>query len=236
MSEPRMAKAMRARGEPSWARPPWCWPWPASRPAAATTRARRRRRSRPSSSRARRPRSMDRRSPRRSSTTRSPRSARRRRRRRPRSTSTSSCRTTAISRRPRWWRTCSAPRSRCGRSRPSWRSGASRSPTPTVISRPRRSRRRSAPRSTSCPPSSCSRPIDRYAAFVALDQALAAQPTEEEMRKRVRRAPRRLQRACVRHILVATEAEANTVLANLRGGADFAAEAAQHPIDEAGRQ
>ena len=86
------------------------------------------------------------------------------------------------------------------------------------------------------PPTFVQQTIDRYAAFVALDQALAVQPTEDEMRKQYDGHPDEYQRACVRHILVASEAEANTVLANLRGGADFAAEAAQHTTDEAGKQ
>lgn len=85
------------------------------------------------------------------------------------------------------------------------------------------------------PPTFVQQTIDRYAAFVALDQALAVQPTEEEMQKQYADHPDEYQRACVRHILVATQDEANTVLADLRGGADWATEAAQHTTDEAGK-
>ena len=85
------------------------------------------------------------------------------------------------------------------------------------------------------PPAFVQQTIERYAAFVALDQALAVQPTEEELHKQYDQHPDEYQRACLRHILVQTEAEANTVLADLRGGADWATEAAQHTGDEAGK-
>ena len=86
------------------------------------------------------------------------------------------------------------------------------------------------------PPAFVQQTIERYAAFVALDQALAVQPTEEELQKQYDEHPDEYQRACLRHILVQTEAEANTVLADLRGGADFATEAAQHSDDERARR
>jgi hypothetical protein len=85
------------------------------------------------------------------------------------------------------------------------------------------------------PPEFVQQTIDRYANFVALDQALAVQPTEEEMRKQYDQHPDEYQRACVRHILLANEADATAVLDELRAGADFAALAAQRTTDEAGK-
>ena len=85
------------------------------------------------------------------------------------------------------------------------------------------------------PPAFVQQTIDRYASFVALDQALAIQPTEDEMHAQYDQHPDEYQRACVRHILVATEADANDVLAQLRGGADFATVAAARTTDQEGK-
>lgn len=65
--------------------------------------------------------------------------------------------------------------------------------------------------------------IGRFANFIALDQALAPLPTDEEVRKVYDKAPTSYVRACVRHILVTDAAIASDTLAKLKAGGDFAA-------------
>ncbi|MCC6434333.1 MAG: peptidylprolyl isomerase [Acidimicrobiales bacterium] len=74
--------------------------------------------------------------------------------------------------------------------------------------------------------------IDRYAMFVALDMALAGPgPDEAALRAAYDQDPAKYDRACAAHILVETEERANTLLAQLRAGADFAELAAANSTD-----
>jgi parvulin-like peptidyl-prolyl isomerase len=72
------------------------------------------------------------------------------------------------------------------------------------------------------PPDFLQRTIDRYAAFVTLDQELAPKYSDEELRTEYARTPADYERACVRHILLERPDEADAVVAELRAGADFA--------------
>ena len=65
--------------------------------------------------------------------------------------------------------------------------------------------------------------VSRYASYVTLDQALTPPPPDEAAIKAAYdQDPSRWEQVCARHILVADEAKANDLLAQLRGGADFA--------------
>lgn len=76
--------------------------------------------------------------------------------------------------------------------------------------------------------------IDRYAMFVALDMALAGPgPDEAALRARYDEDPAAYDQACAAHILVETEEQANTLLAQLQAGADFAELAAASSTDQA---
>jgi parvulin-like peptidyl-prolyl isomerase len=77
-----------------------------------------------------------------------------------------------------------------------------------------------------------SQTIDRYASFVTLDKTLEVKYTDEELRKVYDANPNNYQRACARHILVTTEAEANKIIAELKAGADWAKEVTDHSQDK----
>lgn len=65
---------------------------------------------------------------------------------------------------------------------------------------------------------------DRYALYVTLDQALQGTgPDDATLRAAYDKDPAAYEQACARHILVADEATAGGLLAQLRQGADFAA-------------
>jgi parvulin-like peptidyl-prolyl isomerase len=82
------------------------------------------------------------------------------------------------------------------------------------------------------PPDFLSQIIERYAAFVTLDTELEVKISDEELRKAYDSNPNNYQRACLRHILVATEPEAKTVLNDLKGGADWAKEVTDKTQDK----
>ena len=71
------------------------------------------------------------------------------------------------------------------------------------------------------PPEFLQRTIDRYAAFVTLDQELAPKFSDEELRAEYTANPTDYERTCVRHILTERPEEAEAVLVELRAGADF---------------
>jgi parvulin-like peptidyl-prolyl isomerase len=73
--------------------------------------------------------------------------------------------------------------------------------------------------------------IDDTAAFITLQQALGGPTDEASLRAVYDENPEKFGRLCARHILVSSEAEAEAVLAELEGGADFAALAAQASTD-----
>ena len=74
--------------------------------------------------------------------------------------------------------------------------------------------------------------VDRFASYVALDRALTPPPPDEAAIKAAYdKDPARWEQVCARHILVAEEGEANDVLAQLRGGADFGELAKAHSTD-----
>lgn len=64
--------------------------------------------------------------------------------------------------------------------------------------------------------------VQRNAEFIALDVALNPTPPEEELQAAYTGEPTKWERACARHILVTSQADAQDVLTQLQGGADFA--------------
>jgi hypothetical protein len=72
--------------------------------------------------------------------------------------------------------------------------------------------------------------VDNQAAPVALGRVSA--PSEEELEQRYDELPVSTGAMCLRHILVATEAEARDVVEELEAGADFAELAAERSTDE----
>lgn len=75
--------------------------------------------------------------------------------------------------------------------------------------------------------------ISRYAEYVALDMDLNGPgPDEATLRAAYDEDPARFDQACVSHILVADETAADSLLAQLRAGADFAELARSSSTDE----
>ena len=81
------------------------------------------------------------------------------------------------------------------------------------------------------PPAYVETMTQRYAKYIALDVALNPEPPEEELRAAYAAEPQKWERSCARHILVTSEEDAQSVLAQLRAGADFAAVATERSLD-----
>ncbi len=76
--------------------------------------------------------------------------------------------------------------------------------------------------------------VDSYAAYVTLDKLLTPPPPDEATLRAVYDADLTAwDQTCVRHILVKERAAADTLAAELRGGADFATLARERSIDTA---
>ncbi len=72
---------------------------------------------------------------------------------------------------------------------------------------------------------------NRYAEYVALDVALNPDPPEDELQAAYAATPEKWERACARHILVTSDADAQSVLQQLQAGADFAEVAKARSLD-----
>jgi parvulin-like peptidyl-prolyl isomerase len=74
--------------------------------------------------------------------------------------------------------------------------------------------------------------VSRFAAYVTLDRALTPPPPDEAaIQAAYAKDPSRWEQVCARHILVADEAKANDLLAQLRSGSDFATLAKANSTD-----
>ena len=75
---------------------------------------------------------------------------------------------------------------------------------------------------------------ERYALYVTLDQGLqVGPPTEAALQAEYDKDPAAYDRACAHHVLVASEEEANTLLARIKGGLDLSEVAKANSADKA---
>ena len=87
----------------------------------------------------------------------------------------------------------------------------------------------------SVPPAIMKRTVERYAMFLALNKDLSPPlPTDAELRATYDKSPSSYIRACVRHVLLKSAADATAVKAELVAGADFVKVAAAKSADDAG--
>lgn len=84
----------------------------------------------------------------------------------------------------------------------------------------------------SFPPWFRDRMLDRDARFIAVVEAVGGSPTEAELAEAYEAGQEELLQACASHILVETKEQADALKAQLDAGADFAALAQAHSIDE----
>ena len=73
--------------------------------------------------------------------------------------------------------------------------------------------------------------LDQYAKSIALDIALKPLIADAELRAAYDKEPAKYERACVRHILLTSEADAAKAVADIKAGADFATVAKERSQD-----
>ncbi len=73
--------------------------------------------------------------------------------------------------------------------------------------------------------------LDQYAQSIALDIALKPPISDAELKAAYDKEPAKYERACVRHVLLTSEADATKAAADLKAGADFATVAKERSQD-----